>query len=153
MKLNKKDKALIEKLEKWINRRRKDVYYGQKQFDKLIVFLSGGSLVLTTGFVSNLVHISENTDTSFLKYSWIGFTLTLIIILFSHLSSSRANEIEIEMTREEIDFLKKCEKYSNTKLLRKERNYNRLTIYLNWASVLSLLSGIIIFIIFMTKNI
>jgi len=153
-KLTKEDIEYIDKLEKWIKTRKKDNDYALEQFDKLVVYLSSGGLVLTTGFVTSIITITDQTNTLTLKLSWIGFTISLIFILLSQITSYNANQAEIKRTRQDIDSLKNDAVHKRRKLLIfKLQVFNTLTKALNNLSLLCLLSGIVLFVLFMIKNI
>lgn len=96
----------IKTLEDWLDDRKKDLHYSQVQFDKLIIMLSSGALVLTIGFVRDIVVITEKTDTSLLKNCWYIFAAALISNLIAQVCSFGANNIEIQRTTIEIDLLK-----------------------------------------------
>ena len=58
--------------------------YAQEEFDKLIVYLNSGALILTIGFVKDITKITEETDTTLLIWSWSSFVCSLLLILLSH---------------------------------------------------------------------
>jgi len=153
-KLSKADFEFIERLENWIQSRKEDNNYALEQFDKLVVYLSSGGLVLTTGFVTSIITITNQTKTLTLKLSWIGFTISLIFILLSQLTSLNANKAEIKRTRQDIDEVKGVDLPRGRKLLIfRLKVFNFSTKLLNNLSLLCLLSGIVLFVLFMIKNI
>jgi hypothetical protein len=108
--------------------------YSEQQFDKLIVYLNSGALVLTIGFVKDIVKITEETDTKLLVYAWSSFVVSLVLILLSHRSSIISMNFEI----------KKKEKTSD--------GFDVVTYILNWASFIVFILGISLFITFIHKN-
>jgi uncharacterized beta-barrel protein YwiB (DUF1934 family) len=130
---NKND--ISDSQEGWNKTIRKIRDYAEEQFDKLIVYLNSGALVLTVGFVKDIVKITDKTDTTLLKASWILFTTSLVIILISHKTSVIAMNYE----------LKDNEKISNY--------WDILTQILNWSSLVVLVGGIISFLLFVSKSI
>lgn len=108
--------------------------YAAEQFDKLIVYLSSGALVLTIGFVKDIVKVTKQTNTTALKWSWGFFCASLFFILISHQTSMLSADKEVE------------EKFKFSKIM------NYLTHGFNWFSIMALSAGIIAFIIFISKN-
>jgi len=119
----------------WLAQIRKIREYSSEQFDKLLVYLSSGALVLTLGFVKDIVKISDETDKSLLIASWSLYALSLLLILFSHKSSIISMDFELNKKSKKSDL------------------FDIITEVLNWSSTISLLAGIITFIIFVYKNI
>lgn len=111
------------------------VKYSEEQYDKLIVTLNSGALVLTVGFVSDIVKITESINTILLKLSWISFSLSLLLILISHLTSKSSMLHELSEKTGKSDKM------------------NRATNRLNYGSLFALLSGIILFITFVSNTI
>lgn len=54
------------------------------EYDKLIVYLAGGGLVLTIGFVKDLMQLSKAAHIGWLLLCWVLFALCLLTNLFSH---------------------------------------------------------------------
>jgi hypothetical protein len=121
--------------EKYSDKVQKDRDYSSDLFDKQLVYLSAGALVLTIGFVKDLVVITDETNTILLIISWISFTLSLIAMLLSHRSSVYSMDYELDGKSKKSD------------------DWDLITKFLNWVSTLSLIIGIILFIIFISKNI
>ena len=106
--------------------------YAGKQYDKLIVYLSSGALVLTVGFIENVVDLSKINDLFLLYSSWICFSTSLIIILISHRTSLLSIDLEIKGKKKTSD------------------RWNAVTDILNWLSMIALVIGIVSFIIFVS---
>jgi hypothetical protein len=109
--------------------------YAGKEFDRLIVYFASGGLVFTTGFVKNIIDIKACTNTTLLKLTWIFFTFSLITILISHLSSKKSMDLEIKGS-----------------IIPSDR-WDILTKLLNFTAFISLITGIVLFIVFLLKNI
>ena len=60
--------------------------YAEIAFDKLIVLLASGALAFSLGFVDNIKEISDK-NTILLRLACLFFFLTLVFILFSHVTS------------------------------------------------------------------
>lgn len=128
-------KKTDKELENWTKTISNIRDYSEKQFDKLIVYINSGALLLTVGFVKDIVTITDETDTSLLKISWIFFTASLLIILVSHKTAIVSMNYE----------LNDLEKTSN--------RWNLITRILNWCSFAALFGGIINFLLFVSKSI
>jgi hypothetical protein len=108
--------------------------YSEEQYDKLIIYLSAGALIITIGFVKDILDINKAIDKRMLILSWVCFILSILLMLLSHRTAV------ISMNYE----LKDQNKISD--------RWDLLTKILNWTSFLSLISGIIHFLIFLLKN-
>jgi hypothetical protein len=107
----------------------------EQQFDKQIIYLSGGALVFSMGFVKDIIGANNVPICKYLLIiSWICFASSLIVNLFSYLSSRQA--IDKELIGEN----------------KKSNLYNILTKILNWTSIGGLLIGLVLLIIFATLN-
>lgn len=104
--------------------------YGQEQFDKLIIYLSGGALALSVGFVKDLVGSAPVTDATYLKYAWASFAAALCLNLLSHKTSVIDADYEIK---------------GKTKL---SNLFGHITEGLNWSSLLCFIAGVCCFVIF-----
>jgi len=105
-------------------------YYAEEQYDKLIVYLASGALVLTVGFVKDIVNLDKISNFFTLYLSWSCFIASLIIILISHRTSIFAMDCELNEETSKSD----C--------------WDVITNFLNWASMVALIIGIVSFIIF-----
>jgi hypothetical protein len=123
-----KEEPKIDK--EWQDKIEKIRDYSEKEFDRLIVYLSSGALILTIGFVKNIISISECTDTTLLKLSWICFAFSLLFMLTSHKVSIHSMNLELKGKEEKSDI---CDIWTNI---------------LNWGSYILLFIGITLFIIF-----
>lgn len=104
--------------------------YSEEQFDKLIIYLSSGGLVLTVGFVDNLIEIDHSSCFSLLITTWISFTLSLIINLFSHRTSLRSTDLELKEEDSKSEY------------------WDKVTNFLNWIGLIFFVIGVLSFIIY-----
>lgn len=109
--------------------------YAIEQFDKLMVFLSSGAIVLSIGFINNAIDLRMSDARAVLILSWISFIISLIFILISHQTSLTAMDKELGGKLESSD------------------KYDKVTKILNWLSVISLFIGLGLLIIFISINI
>lgn len=109
--------------------------YSSEQFDKQIVYISGGGLVFTIGFVNNIVKFDENTNLCLLIFTWTFFALSLVLNLISHKTSIYAMDFELSGNEKLSD---RCDK---------------ITEYLNIFSLFLVIVAIILFVVFIANNI
>lgn len=108
--------------------------YGEETFDKLIVSISSGAIVFTVGFVKDLF-TDINIKFHFLLISaWVLFSISLIVILISQKTSVAAIDARIVY------------KLKNSVYL------NKITDILNYISFISLVLGVILFMLFSIYN-
>lgn len=100
----------------------------------MIVYLSGGGLVLTIGFVGDVIKFETSTAQWLLLTTWICFTTSMITILFSHRSSLKSIDLELIGKDKKSDF------------------WDRITKFLNWVGLLSFILGVILFVIYVMLN-
>ena len=148
----------INNLENWLTERKKDLDYSLEQFDKLIIMLASGGLVLTIGFVRDIVDITKSTDTFLLKGCWYLLAFALIINLLAQISSFLANKIEIGITNIEINELKTNGEFDeNSKRIKSKKrwfNFSNTSVkILNIISFVFIIIGISLFIVFVNQNI
>lgn len=122
-----------------MNKERKEILnsirdYSEEQFDQLIVYLSGGGLVLTIGFVDDVIKFETSTAQWLLLSTWICFTISMITILFSHRSSLRSIDLELLGKDKKSDF------------------WDTITKLFNWFGLLSFILGVILFLIYVMLN-
>lgn len=121
--------------EKTINLLHKIRIYSEESFDKQIVYLAGGGLVLTVGFVKEVVSDLTNSSLLWMLYSsWVLFAMTLVINLVSHKFSTKS-----------VDYFLESKFDKGTK-------WNRIATLCNTLSVVLLFCAIISFIIFTLNN-
>ncbi|WP_338224614.1 hypothetical protein [Algoriphagus confluentis] len=108
--------------------------YSGREFDRLIVILSGGGLTLSLSFIEKLTGEIDQISKCFLLLTWISFTVSLLLILISHLTSMKSIDLEILGKVEKSDKL------------------DRITNTLNLISLGFLILAIIFFILFAYKS-
>ncbi len=144
----------IEKLEKHIEKSEEASKYSIERFDLLLISLSTTALVLSIGFVKDLIPNFKELDTSCLKFSWLLLTSSLILNLISQVSGYFANEKSIKVARNSIRLERGKVAQGNQKSIkRQERILSKTTMILNAICLLSLIIGTIILIIFISSNI
>lgn len=79
----------------------------EQEYDKLIVYLAGGGLVLTIGFVKDLMQLTKSAYLGWLLTCWALFALCLITNLGSHWLAKQAFDSYL---REEAANLQKRKK-------------------------------------------
>jgi len=99
------------------------------------VYLSAGGLVLTIGFVKEVVLLETASYLPLLFATWIALILVLTINLLSHKSTSRALDFYLE-----YDFTR-------------GKRWDGVTRYLNLSSTFLFLVGVVSFIFFVILNI
>ena len=103
-------------------------------FNKLIVYLSSGALALTIGFVQEVVNLSTAICKIILIGSWSLFTISLLVILGSYLTTVKSMDLELDGERD------------------KSNKLDKKTSFLNYSAIFTLVLGIILFIIFISIN-
>jgi hypothetical protein len=131
----KEESILFEKKKYWINQLEKMRLDANTQFDKQIVYISGGGLVLSIGFVKDIIGVDSTPEfKSLLIIAWICFTFSLITNLFSFKSASYS--FDYIMLEDEKLF----------------KRYHRITSILNWSSITGLILGLSFFLDFVVFN-
>lgn len=143
----------IEKLAKHLERTKDSAKYASDRFDILIVTISTTALVITIGFVKNL--IGENdVDTSLLKLSWLFFVVTIFTNLTSQLTSYYSHRTEEKIIRNLIRIERKKEPIGKqNKFETLSSRLDNATQILNIISFITMFLAIILIVIFYSKNI
>lgn len=97
----------------------------EDDFEKNLVYLSAGSLVLSIGFIEKIVPISKANCIGFLIISWFLIALALLLNLASHLISANHSTKAREDLDNKIDIKLRYEKV---------KNRNRKIRFINWTS-------------------
>jgi len=129
---NKKIKMMSEERNKILEELRQ---HSEKEFDKLLVYLNSGALVISLAFVENIIPFENASALICLKCSWILFGLSLTIVLLSHKSATASMKYELINKKKISDTL------------------DNLTKILNNLSFISFIMGLFIFIYFILKNV
>lgn len=104
------------------------------QFNKQLVYLSSGGLILTLGFVKDLVDLSSAQGKWMLISTWVCFAGSLILNLISHKSTMKAMDLELDGKCDESD--------------KQDLSTDRLDLF----SIVFLLAAISLFVIFISLN-
>lgn len=148
-----KNKEYIKKLEEYAESTKKSIDYSVERFDILIISLSTSGLILSIGFVKDILKNFEKINTSLLKDSWLLFTLALIMNLLSQVSGYYANLLDLKITNDIIDVKNGKTSFMNQTCAEcKKSALNNCTQTLNGLSLLSLLVAIIVLIYFISNN-
>jgi|GEM_PF-1251409 len=143
----------INKLENYTEKIQKAIDYSVERFDILIISLSTSGLILSIGFVKDIFKDFEKIDTQLLKFSWLLFTFALIMNLISQVTGYYANKFDLAITNDIIRTQKGKESKINKKRLGCIMSiYNYSTQTLNGLSLSSLISAILILVIFISNN-
>lgn len=116
----------------------------EDDFEKNLVYLSAGSLVLSIGFIEKIVPMSKANCIGFLIISWCLIASTLLLNLASYLISAYHSTLAREDLDNEI----------NPKLrYDKVKNHNKRIRFVNWTSYTLFSLGIASLIIYCSINI
>lgn len=144
----------IDKLEKHVEFARDASKYSSDRFDILIISLSTSALILSIGFVKNVITNLNDVDTLLLKASWLFFVIALVSNLISQVTGYYANKIDIKVTKNLIrEERGKSMKGNQVAYERNCKILNIITLLLNALSLLLLITGIVILVKFFSENI
>jgi anaerobic C4-dicarboxylate transporter len=117
----------------------------EDDFEKNLVYLSAGSLVLSIGFIEKIVPMDNAKYTGFLIVSWCLIALTLLLNLASYLiSADNGTKAREDLDNDVLDDKARYEKVkSRNKTIRK----------VNWTSYTLFSLGIISMIIYCSINV
>jgi len=145
--MSERDKRYIEKLQAHLVTAESKKRYSIERFDILIISLSSGGLVLSSGFFKDFPY----TDKSLLELAWIFFSLALITNLSSQGTGYYANKNDIDCTRQIIEEIEGVLDNDNREAYDKAKaKYTLWTNNLNKISFLFLTVAIILLIFFIT---
>lgn len=111
-----------------------------ENFDKTVLLLSGGALGVSITFVKDLVGPGMLLGQRCLLASWICWALSLLAVLVSYYFS----QLTLDRAIAELD--------AGTDADRPGGIFRRFTLTLNAISGLSFFTGLILFVIFVSKN-
>lgn len=148
------NKRYINKLERFIEKSEETSKYSIERFDLLLISLSTTALVLSIGFVKDLIPNFKEIDTSCLKLSWLLLSLSLMLNLISQVTGYFANECSISVTKNIIKFERGKKESENQKtFIWWETFLSNTTMILNGICLFSFIIGSIILIKFISTNI
>jgi hypothetical protein len=113
--------------------------HSEKTLEKQIVYISSGALGVTFIFSEKFITLTSCQYKPILILSWISFAVTLLFNLLSQYTSVLAADKFLES----VNFSSK---------IKSIKFWNRFTKSLQILSILTLLTGIILFVIFISIN-
>ena len=117
----------------------------QTLYDKAVLTLSGGAFYVSFSFVSEFIKDGNIQACWLLGFAWVGWVLSMLLILLSFLFSTRALRQTVHQFDEDSE-----ERKQNLKCL--GGIWTLLTQCCNWGSCLSFISGVVLMCIFAFKN-
>ncbi len=146
------DEKYIEQLQTYVETTQKAVDYSIERFDILIISLATSGLILSIGFVKDIIKDFTKVDPILLKITWLLFATSLIMNLVSQVTGYYANILDLKVTKDLI----RTEKGKKSKINVKRTEcfhkiLNSSTIVLNAGSLLGLIIGIVTLMIFISK--
>lgn len=149
---NKIDKNYIERLQTYAETTKKTIDYSLERFDILIITLSSSGLLLSIGFVKDIIKDFSKVNPILLKTTWLLFALALIMNLVSQVTGYYANKIDLRITEDIISTEKGGKSKINMRRMEcRQHIFDSSTMILNGGSLISLIGGIITLIIFISK--
>src|SRR5690606_16144859 len=92
-------------------------FYSSERWDKQIVFINGGALFLSMGFLENVVDMGKSSFNCVLICAWGLFTCSLVINLLSHNLSIKAVDARII-----------GDDYNSVRIDRKTQLFNKISL-------------------------
>lgn len=152
---NKKvDKDYINSLQKHADSTQIKMKYALERFDILIISLSSSGMVLSIGFVKDIISDFSKVNPILLKMTWLLFALSLIMNLFSQVTGYYANRLDLRVTNNIIRTEQgKDSRLDTQQLDKRKKQINLVTFSLNAGSLFCLITGIVTLIVFISKYI
>ena len=107
---------------------------GARTFDKTLLTVASGTAVLTVAVLKDLGPFDRQI-LWLLGWAWVLLATSIFVSLFSFLASQKAGDFEIERHDERL-------------LVDVANRWNQVTHICNWASLLSLLVGVVFWLCF-----
>lgn len=143
----------IAKLEKHISLTKESARYSSDRFDILLISLSTSLLILSIGFIEKIIPDFQSVETALIRSSWLFFIISLISNLLSQVTGYYAHQYDIRVTKNLIRLERGKNIEGNQKSLEMLCNgLNKFTISLNLISLASLIIGIILLLLFISKH-
>ena len=114
-----------------------------RSFDKTLITLSAGALVLSVTFVRDLKFVPD--DNWKIYVAWFAFILSLLTIMISFLLSQSAMRRQREINDNLFE--------ADGKEVNQQNWYRPCIIVLNWASLIFLIVGLLFFGLYAASNI
>lgn len=119
----------MEKMDSYREQLQTDAQKSQESYDKAVLTLSGGALALTFTFIKDLTVSGHIRHIRFLLASWMMWSISILVILFSFLCSYYALDYAIK----QID--------------NGETEYDKLTNWTNKLTTLLNIAGGLLFVL------
>ena len=116
-----------------------------KSFDTTLITLASGALVLSIGFVNDIV--PEPKYIQLLIASWCCFGITLVAMLVSFYLSRRVSEVQLEVSAK--DYQRESSQVEDSKV----HGLGKTIEYINIGSGLIFVIGVVCLLIFASVNI
>lgn len=115
------------------------------QFDKAILLLSGGTIIVSLAVVKDVVPLDSATFVNLIVWSWASLVCSLIFIILSFVTSQLSFNTEIKNWDEYcINGKDDC--------FNKRNIWSKFTTILNIGAMLLFLSGVVLLLRFVFKN-
>ena len=149
-----KEEKYIQKLKEHIKCCEDAMKYSLDRFDILIITLSSGALGFSMSFIKDVAKNNNYHHLTLLKFSWLLFGISLIANLLSQVTSFFAHQYELKISKNLIRKEKGKNSILNneTKIELTKKIFDYSTYILNAVSLLALIGGVIILIIFTYNN-
>lgn len=147
------DKKLEYTITRWLSNKERALshkWYAIARIDLLIISISGGGIYVIFELMKYYKLDKENlTDITALKLAGIFFTLAVIVNFVSQFCGYYANENEAKFNN--LKFLeaiqeRKVDADEFDKTNKKCKKYNKWVDITNWASVISMILGIVLLV-------
>lgn len=115
--------------------------YSTTQFDKYVLLLSTGALVISVGFLNQVIPLNQAKWTVVLYVGWISMVLTILFALLSQYFAMRAAKRMISAVQDEED------------LVELYKVVNKPLVLLNKACIIFVVIGISFIVLFAILNI
>lgn len=144
----------VEVFEKHLDNTRLIIHYSIERIDLLVISISTAALGFSIAFIKDVIPDLKSICLVLLKISWILFGFSIISNLLSQLTSYYANKFEFMITKNIIrKKTGKDYKGNQNNLECKKSILDNTTNILNLLSLVFLISGIVMIIIFINQHI
>ena len=140
----------VERLEKHSENTSQNIKYAVDRFDILVISLSSAGIALSTNFAKDILEVYPCIDIFHLKISTALFGITIILNLFSQITSYYACKNEIQAVKNLIrDKKGKPRKGNQGAFENNKKIFNKSTLILNAICLTSLIIAMILISVFM----
>lgn len=148
-----KTKRYIKNLDGHKEKTMANMKYSLDRFDVLIISISSGGLVFSMGYVKDIIAKTISPNYLLLKISWILFGVAIVLNLLSQVTGYYANNFELKITKNIIKQQREKDMIGDQNgFEHKKKIMNFLTRLFNGLSMVILVGGIILLVIFMYKT-